>query len=152
MNSITILSLWRGEFSLPWREAGPPNQVDSDKQVVNKEVALWRRGGGVPGDAKPMSMCPTQVPALSVSHTDPGLHESWCLMHTALWSLAQGWRRSGTRSPSPLESDACAFNRAVPGLTGDGSGFNRGRFRVQQGTVPGLIGDDSGFDRGRFRV
>ena len=32
------------EFKLPWREANPPNylndKVDSDQQVVNKEVSL----------------------------------------------------------------------------------------------------------------
>ena len=32
------------EFKLPWREAGPPyrhdDKVDSDQQVVNKELSL----------------------------------------------------------------------------------------------------------------
>ena len=35
---------WKGEFKLPWREAGPPDhlddEVDSDHEVVNKEVSL----------------------------------------------------------------------------------------------------------------
>ena len=34
------------EFKLPWREAGPPDhlddKVDSDQQVVNKELSLSR--------------------------------------------------------------------------------------------------------------
>jgi hypothetical protein len=40
---------WKREFKLPWREAGPPNhhddKVDSDQQVVNKELS--RRQGVV---------------------------------------------------------------------------------------------------------
>ena len=36
---------WNMEFKLPWREAGPPNhhddKVDSDQEVVNKELSLW---------------------------------------------------------------------------------------------------------------
>ena len=36
---------WKREFKLPWREAGPPthhdDDVDSDQQVVNKELSLW---------------------------------------------------------------------------------------------------------------
>ena len=35
---------WKREFKLLWREAGPPNhhddKVDSDQQVVNKELSL----------------------------------------------------------------------------------------------------------------
>ena len=35
---------WKREFKLPWREAGPPNhhddKVDSDQEVVNKELSL----------------------------------------------------------------------------------------------------------------
>ena len=35
---------WKKEFKLPWRETGPPNQhddeVDSDQEVVNKELSL----------------------------------------------------------------------------------------------------------------
>ena len=35
---------WKREFKLPWREAGPPNhhddKVDSDQQVVDKELSL----------------------------------------------------------------------------------------------------------------
>ena len=40
---------WEREFKLPWREAGPPNhhkdKVDSDQQVVNKELSLFTLGG-----------------------------------------------------------------------------------------------------------
>ena len=55
---------WKREFKLPWREAGPPNhlddEVDSNQQVVNKEISLFgaeRRGaggGGVSGGAPPL--------------------------------------------------------------------------------------------------
>ena len=35
---------WRRKFKFPWREAGLPNhhddKVDSDQQVVNKELSL----------------------------------------------------------------------------------------------------------------
>ena len=35
---------WEGKVKIPWREAGPPNyhddEVDSDRQVVNKELSL----------------------------------------------------------------------------------------------------------------
>jgi len=37
---------WKREFKLPWRQAGPPNhlddKVDSDQEVVNKELSLWQ--------------------------------------------------------------------------------------------------------------
>ena len=37
-------AIWKREFKLPWREAGPPDHhddtVDSDQQVVNKELSL----------------------------------------------------------------------------------------------------------------
>ena len=36
---------WKREIKLPWREAGPPNdlddKVDSDHKVVNEEVSHW---------------------------------------------------------------------------------------------------------------
>ena len=39
---------WKGEFKLPWREAGPPDhhddEVDSDQYVVNKELSLLYLG------------------------------------------------------------------------------------------------------------
>jgi len=42
---IRVSDTWKREFKLPWREAGPPNhhddKVDSDQQVVNKELYLW---------------------------------------------------------------------------------------------------------------
>ena len=45
---------WKREFKLPWREAGPSNyldvEVDSDQQVVSKELSLSGAGdphGGV---------------------------------------------------------------------------------------------------------
>ena len=35
----------KGEFKLPWRKAGPlyhlDDYVDSDQQVVSKELSLW---------------------------------------------------------------------------------------------------------------
>jgi len=41
---------WKREFKLPWREAGPPNhhddKVDSDQEVVNKELSLRSRVRG----------------------------------------------------------------------------------------------------------
>ena len=45
---------WKREFKLPWRETGPPNhhddKVDSDQQVVNKELSHCSAGGHkVPG-------------------------------------------------------------------------------------------------------
>ena len=44
---------WKGEFKLPWREAGPPNhlddKVDPDQKVVNEEVSL----NGFPSDRWP---------------------------------------------------------------------------------------------------
>ena len=53
VHSVTI----PGEFKLPWREAGPPNhhddKVDSDQQVVNKELSLCRwqvHSVTIPGD------------------------------------------------------------------------------------------------------
>ena len=40
----------KGNSKLPWRKAGPPNhlddKVDSDQQVVNKELSLWTQGAG----------------------------------------------------------------------------------------------------------
>ena len=51
----------KGNLKLPWREAGPLNHhdniVDSDQQVVNEELSLWRssstlgsaNGRGTPG-------------------------------------------------------------------------------------------------------
>ena len=45
-------AIWKREFKLPWREAGPPNhhddKVDSDEQVVNKELSLSRQVERVP--------------------------------------------------------------------------------------------------------
>ena len=51
------------EFKLPWREAGPPNhlddKVDSDQQVVNKELSLLRvEGFGIPGGATSSARTP----------------------------------------------------------------------------------------------
>jgi len=41
---------WKRGFELPWREAGPPNlldeKVDSDQQVVNKELSISPPAGG----------------------------------------------------------------------------------------------------------
>ena len=40
--------VWKREFKLPWREAGPPDhhndKVDSDQYVVNNELSLWGLG------------------------------------------------------------------------------------------------------------
>jgi len=45
---VQIQATWKREFKLPWREAVPPNhhddKVDSDQQVVNKELSLCRFG------------------------------------------------------------------------------------------------------------
>ena len=49
---------WKREFRLPWRKAGPPNhhddKVDSDQQVVNKELSLCCRGAGARRGADPV--------------------------------------------------------------------------------------------------
>ena len=38
------MAIWKREFKLPWREAGPPNYlddgVDLDQEVVNTELSL----------------------------------------------------------------------------------------------------------------
>jgi len=42
--SCRCKATWKGEFKVPWREAGPPNhhdfEVDSDQKVVNEELSL----------------------------------------------------------------------------------------------------------------
>ena len=42
--------IWKREFKLPWREAGPLNHhddiVDSDQSVVNKQLSLSARRTG----------------------------------------------------------------------------------------------------------
>ena len=44
---------WKGEFKLPLQEAGPPNylndEVDSDQQIVNKELSLVIPDGTIGG-------------------------------------------------------------------------------------------------------
>ena len=43
---VVYKATWKRDFELPWREAGPPkhldDKVDSDQQVVNTELPLFR--------------------------------------------------------------------------------------------------------------
>ena len=58
---------WKREFKHPWREAGPPNHldelVDSDQEVVNKELSLCSRGArpGLPGPPSPCAALPSRI-------------------------------------------------------------------------------------------
>ena len=57
---------WQRDFKLPWREAGPPthhdDDVDSDKQFVNKELFSAPADGPADGiDADGAACCSCTV-------------------------------------------------------------------------------------------
>ena len=72
------MATWKRESKLPWREAGPPNhhddKVDSDQQVVNKELSLLTVIGPQRIDprlrqiARTQLICPPTA-SLSLFHT-----------------------------------------------------------------------------------